>query len=1004
VHITSLERGAARSGQLSGDVSDWYSVELAAGQFAEVVVEQRGIDVVVELLDPKQKVVAVFDSDPRPQGQEHAAFVAHSDVTFALRVKPRYPRLPAGRYEIRLAEVRAADERDVALDEAYRLSTEAAALKEAGKYDEAIDRAQRALDAAEKARGPDDPYVADLDIRLALLLRSKGDLAKARPLAERALNISQRQLGAEDLQTADALNTLGLLYHSAQDNAKAEQCLEQALEITEKTLGPEHPSVIGLLMSLALQHEDRRDFARAVPELQRGLAIANKTLAPDAALSMMVLHDLGDAYLYLEELDNAERITRQAFERLAQKYGPDHPNLSNPLQNLGIIARQRGHYSEALELFERAHRIRETTLGPQHPYTAAVLINIGNVHKDVGEFAKARDLYQRALDILEVSAGPYHQLTLMALANLSNVYRAEGDAVRAVEYQARVNQVVEKNIELNLAIGSERAKLAYAEGIGERTNSALSLHFRDAPDNRVAAELAVTVLLQRKARVLDAMTDSRTILRQRLGPGGQRLLDELGNVTANLAAAALNGPGKISPAEYAKQLASLEEQREKIEAEISRQSAGYYESSLAVTLSAVRAAIPPDAVLVEYATYHPFDPAARDTGRKPLGELRYVVYVIPHEGEIRWKDLGDARSIDSAVGSLRQALRDPDRADVRKLSRTVHSKVVEPLAGLFGGARHLLLSPEGQLQLIPFEALLSENGRYLVQDYATTYLTTGRDLLRMQVARESGSPPLIVANPSFGAPSARSTATGAVLPSSAPSLLGARSVTSGGDFAAVYFAPLPGSALEARAIQSLLPDAKLLTGKQATQSALQRVDAPSILHIATHGFFLQDVGSRPKGSRSPAIGESGTLQNPLLRSGLALSGANLAHSGNDDGILTALEAANLNLWGTKLVTLSACDTGIGEVKNGEGVLGLRRAFFLAGTESLVMSLWPVSDAVTREVMTSYYAGLRHGLGRGEALRQAQLTMLKRQSRRHPFFWASFIQSGAWSPITTGSEP
>src|SRR5262249_12686276 len=147
------------------------------------------------------------------------------------------------------------------------------------------------------------------------------------------------------------------------------------------------------------------------------------------------------------------------------------------------------------------------------------------------------------------------------------------------------------------------------------------------------------------------------------------------------------------------------------------------------------------------------------------------------------------------------------------------------------------------------------------------------------------------------------------------------------------------------------------------------------------------------------ISAPASIQNPLLRSGLALSGANLTKTAGDDGILTALEAAGLNLWGTKLVTLSACDTGVGEVKNGEGVYGLRRAFFLAGTESLVMSLWPVSDIAPREMMTSYYAGLRKGLGRGEALRQAELAMLKRPTRRHPFYWASFIESGAWTPLT-----
>jgi CHAT domain-containing protein len=187
----------------------------------------------------------------------------------------------------------------------------------------------------------------------------------------------------------------------------------------------------------------------------------------------------------------------------------------------------------------------------------------------------------------------------------------------------------------------------------------------------------------------------------------------------------------------------------------------------------------------------------------------------------------------------------------------------------------------------------------------------------------------------------------------------------------------------------------VLTGEQASEGALEQLNAPRILHIATHGFFLQDTSQNAAGGAGTATAEP---ENPLLRSGLALSGANLVKDGKGEGILTALEASNLNLWGTKLVTLSACDTGVGEVKDREGVYGLRRSFFLAGAETLVMSLWPVSDYVTREMMTAYYAGLKRGLGRGDALRRARLAMLRRKGRQHPFYWASFIQSGEWANL------
>jgi CHAT domain-containing protein len=197
-------------------------------------------------------------------------------------------------------------------------------------------------------------------------------------------------------------------------------------------------------------------------------------------------------------------------------------------------------------------------------------------------------------------------------------------------------------------------------------------------------------------------------------------------------------------------------------------------------------------------------------------------------------------------------------------------------------------------------------------------------------------------------------------------------------------------------------------GEGATETSLKQAAAPRILHIATHGFFLEDQPVRIEGTRGLSLmRDDGDLrglsvnlkiENPLLRSGLALAGANLREGREDDGILTALEASGLNLWGTKLVVLSACDTGVGVVRTGEGVNGLRRALVLAGSETQVMSLWPVSDYVTQRLMKGYYTGLKQGEGRGEALRRVKLEMLRQKGMEHPFYWASFIQSGKWTEL------
>jgi len=220
----------------------------------------------------------------------------------------------------------------------------------------------------------------------------------------------------------------------------------------------------------------------------------------------------------------------------------------------------------------------------------------------------------------------------------------------------------------------------------------------------------------------------------------------------------------------------------------------------------------------------------------------------------------------------------------------------------------------------------------------------------------------------------------------------------------LQFDPLPETRLEATALAAVLPEARVYTGAFATEKILKELSGPSVLHIATHGFFFQS-----RTSRSTVVRQSSTAasqqdaamerEEALVRSGLALAGANERSSGaSEDGLLTALEVAGLDLWGTRLVVLSACETGVGDAWNGEGVYGLRRALVLAGSESQVMSLWKVSDAATRDLMIAYYQRLRAHEARADALQHVQLAMLHgAPNRAHPFYWAGFIESGDWRP-------
>ena len=998
--ILALEAGKTVEREIGGGQKQQFQIKATMGEFVGVRIGQRGVDVSERLFAPDGKLTATFDDEVRPQEKEYANFIAGTTGVYRLEVTA-IAKNATGRYEILLMERREAAEQERQVYEARKLSTEASLLNRAGKYEEARTLAARALEISEKALGRDHVYVAYLLNQLGHIQRSRGQSANAEASFQRALAINEKALGLEHPQTVESIRGLGLVARSRNDFAKAGPLFEQALAITEKTLGAEHPRVAVCLLDLGAFHVDMGDLAQAARDDKRALAIAERTLGPDDLLTARVLNNLGDLYRR-NDAQRGEPLLERALAIYEKTLGADHPFVADTLQNLGIIARERKDYERALEMYQRALAIREKALGAEHPNVAALINNIANLHHARGDYAKELELQARVLSVAEKTVGPYHGLTLTSLANTARAYAAEGDMTNALKFQTLLDERGEIAVASDLTIGSERQKLAYIDSLSEDTSRTISFNLDLAPHDRAASALATLVLLERKGRVLDAISDSMTALRQRAKPEDQQLLDQLNTAAAELAKLVLNGLQKRAPDDYQKQLAAREEEKEKLEAEISARSAEFRAQAQPVTLAAVQAAIPQSAALVEFAVYRPYDPKAV-SDNEAYGKPRYVAYVLRRQGEAQGLELGEAQVIDARVDALRQALIDPQRRDVQQLARAVDEQVMRPLRSLVGDATQLLVSPDGELNLLPFQALVDEQGHYLIERYAFTYLTSGRDLLRLQVARESKSEPLVIANPTFG-----ETAT--VQKVSAPAKwaepnVRRRNVTAARTLAELYFAPLDGTAQEADAIRKFFPDANLLTGVRATKAALKQTVAPRILHIATHGFFLQSPQVAPDARAQVAtVKTSGAdveveSENPLLRSGLALAGANRRGGAvADDGILTALEASGLNLWGTKLVVLSACDTGLGEVRNGEGVYGLRRAFVLAGAESLVMSLWPASDYSTRTLMTSYYKNLKQGLGRGAALRQVQLDMLRRNPKLHPFYWANFIQSGEWANL------
>jgi CHAT domain-containing protein/Tfp pilus assembly protein PilF len=1049
--LGQLELGKPIERELTGDQSHSYQMTLAAGQWVKLVIDQRGIDVVVKLFGPDGKQITEFDSESRTQAQETVSWVTEAEGSYQVGVRAKYKNAAAGAYEIRLVELRAATEDDRALHDARKLNTEHVILYSAGKYDEARPLVERILEISERVLGPEHPTVARALYNLALLYYNKGDYARAELHHQRALTIREKSLEPEHPDVAASLNNLALLYSERGSYAKAEQLYGHALTIWDKSLGPEHPHVAAALGNLANVYSKRGDYAKAELLSLRALNIWEKVLGPEHLDFAASLSDLATIYAERGDYAKAESLFQRAliigekavglehryvndalinlailykqvgnYAKAEQLYkralaikqkvmGLEHPNVARNLTNFAALYQAKGDYTKAGQLLQQALTIQEKVLGPQHPDIASTLNNLAILYKNRGDYGKAEPLYQRTLAIEEEARGPEHPVVAESLHNLAVLYAAKGDITQAITFSLCANDLAERNFALILTLGSERQKLLYLDKFSKQTDFTLWLHNQVASNDSEALNLAFTTLLRRKGRGLDVMTDTIVTLRSHATPEDQALFDKLADARSQLAALTLKGPDRAKPDTYSAQLKQFEDAVEKLEGKLSSRSAEFRKQTLPVTLTAVQAALPTGSTLIEFAIYSPLDPKTQKRSSP-----RYLAYLLPAQGQPKWVDLGEAATIDRAVDAWRKALRDPNRTDIKRLARALDEKVMRPVRSLLnqmpGDTRRLLIAPDGSLNLIPFAALVDERNRYLVERYSTNYLTSGRDLLRLQTSEPSKSAPLVLANPLFG-----TGETGdAPLDQNSGNSPAADSVgnqaPARNDPREVFFQALPGTRREALAIKALLPEASLLLREDATEAALKQAHAPSILHIATHGFFLDDQEAPPPETRGLStdntlrisdprlIKWAAKIENPLLRSGLALAGVNKHQGGDDDGLLTAMEAASLDLWGTKLVVLSACDTGIGKVKNGEGVYGLRRALVLAGSESQVISLWPVSDRETRGLMAGYYRRLQKGEGRGEALRQIQLEMLKGAKLRHPYYWASFIQAGEWANL------
>jgi tetratricopeptide (TPR) repeat protein len=891
---------------------------------------------------------------------------------------------------------------------------------ETGEYAKAEPLYQEALRIRQKILGPEHPETAQSLNNLATLYWVMDAYAKAEPLLQEALRIYQRVLGPEHPETAEGLNNLGALYSAMGAYAKAEPFFQGALRIRQRVLGSEHFDTAQSLNNLAMLYRDMGEYAKAEPLLQEGLRIYRKVLGPEHPYTAVSLNSLALLYWAMGAYAKAEPLYQEALRIRQKVLGPEHPDTATSLNNLALLYWAMGAYAKAEPLYQEALRIRQKILGLEHRDTATSLNNLAGLYWAMGEYAKAEPLYQETLQIRQKVLGPEHPDTAQSLNNLAGLYQDIGEYAKAEPlYQeaVRIWQKVlgpehpdtAKSLNNLASLCFDLGQIDEATGLARQASAAeltiLSRIFSfTSEQQRLAyldifhpyslfpflkgteADLAAAVL-RYKGVVLDSIVEDRLMAEASQGTEDQKLVEQLNLDKRQLGRLLLQPAQKLS-AETNQRIETLEGEVEKIESQLAQHVAGLGQvrHALSVSVEQVQSAIPSDGALIEYLRYSHY------LG-KGKWEPRYGAIVLFSKGAPLWISLSKATEIEHLVRRYGALVRgSPQEEELSANLQALYEALWAPIdQALPSQTKRIIISPDGQLNFISFATLLNKDNQFLAQRYSVQYVASGRDMLREpkpSTAREV----VLFANPDFDLVSTAMLAK----EDDRSSDPGSKSIR-GSEKREIEdwsFESLTGTQKERdELIKKFAGWGWTLTdfnAKEATKEALLKIHSPYILHLATHGFFANEDPTSAKTEPEALLNDrqsvtrSKFFKNPMHRSGLALAGAQTTIEAwkrdevppvENDGILTAEDVSTLDLQGTWLVTLSACDTGSGEARAGEGVMGLRRGFIQAGVQNLLMTLWPISDEVTVQIMSDFYDAAYRSGNAPEALAEVQRNWL-----------------------------
>ncbi len=849
---------------------------------------------------------------------------------------------------------------------------------------------EEAKQVIEKSLGKQHPDYIAVCGNLAALYAKKGQFKKSEALFLELLTIKEKLLGKEHPEYATNCFNMGSMYRSMGDLEKTEKYLLLAKQVWEKSLGKENFHFATSCNSLSVLYADMGQFDKALQWGLESKQLREKLLGKANMDYAQSCSNLSVLYRELGQLENAEAVAieaRQVFEKLTAKKQAEY---AQSCTNLATVYNDMNAMDKAGLLYNEAKQVIESAVGKKNAEYAAACNNLGSFYRQTGEYDKAKPLLEEALQVKLFDLKEKDQVVSEIYYNLAELSRMTKQYKEGNEYYSKALAVQNTNLKNLFLFTSEREKEYYLKKIEQLRHS----YFSFLKTYPAYPGFAYDEVVSNRNLILSSIRQLHNLFYQASDSSVSPVYNEWLDIKEQLAF--WYTKPKVERLGYVK---NLEEKAQLLEKTLVRNAGAFNQQDTANNWTLLQANLKPGEAAIEFAEFQYYD------GKRWTDSTYYAALILKKENhEPHFVYLFEQRQLDSLLNyksssAGQHQLNITYAPEAGPKTKPIYDAIWKPLEEKLNNIRTIYFTPAGLLHKIAFSALPVNKTEVLSDRYQLVQLNTTASL------KNKSTTSLLVSDnislyggvqydidpATLELAALREPENGMDNPSLPADLL--RSGT--GDF--TY---LSGSDKEVESISRIALQknfqVKLSAGAEATEGSFKALtgnNSPAVLHIATHGFFFPDARKNRKDDRTGGAIVFRQSDNPLIRSGLALAGANYAWKGNpvssvEDGILTAYEVSNMYLPNTKLAVLSACETGLGDIQGSEGVYGLQRAFKMAGVENLVMSLWKVPDAETAEFMQLFYKNLFAKQTIQDAFYNAQATM-KNKYRNEPYKWAAW---------------